>query len=62
MGILKCHDVYGISCKVFGDLYALLGQLQVEVLDVLNGLLVQLNGLGEDVPAKAVGKLLPEKG
>jgi hypothetical protein len=32
------------------------------VLDVLNGLLVQLNGLGEDVPAKAVGKLLPEEG
>ena len=25
MWVLKCDDVYGISCKVFGDLYALLG-------------------------------------
>lgn len=55
MGVLECYDVDSIGCKVFGYLDALLGKLEVEVLDALNGFLVQLNCLGKDVPAKAIG-------
>ena len=58
VGVLKCYDVNSIGCKVFGYLDALLCKLEVEVLDALDGFLIQLNGLGEDVPAKAIGKLL----
>jgi hypothetical protein len=55
VGVLECYDVDSIGRKVFGDLDALLGKLKVEVLDALDGFLIQLNGLGEDVPAKAIG-------
>jgi len=47
--------VDGISGKLLSDLDALLCQLKVEVVDVLDGLLIELNGLGEDVPAKLIG-------
>jgi hypothetical protein len=60
--VLKCYDVNGISCQVLGDLDALLCKLEVEVVNVLEGLLIQLDGLGEDVPAQAISQLLTKQG
>ena len=38
--VLKCYDVNGISCQFLGDLDALLSKLEVEVVNVLKGLLI----------------------
>ena len=61
VGVLEGDDVDGISGEILGDLDALLRELEVEVLDVLDGLLVQLDRLGEDVPTDAFTELLDRK-
>ena len=61
VGVLDGDDVHSVGGELLGDLDAILSELQVEVLDVLDGLLVELNGLGEGVPAQAIGHLLPQQ-
>ena len=61
VGVLQRDDVNGISGEVLGDLDALLSELKVEVLDVLDRLLIQLDRAGEDVPAEALPELLAEQ-
>ena len=59
--VLQRDDMDGIGSEILGDLDTLLRELEVEVLDVLDRLLIQLDCLGEDVPAEGLAKLLAQQ-
>jgi hypothetical protein len=61
-GVFERDLVERISGELLRGLDAVLRQLQVKVLDVLDRLLVKLDALGKDVPAKAAAELLAQQG